>query len=180
MSAKVSVHCKAPLKEIKEGKEGKELSKDIKDVRKETKEAVKELKESRKEFKDVKETKELIKERKDIKELVEGASKAGVAENVGLGLGGGQGGGAVGMEAQLAQVLAALDERLSTLEAALGLALPLQGGGLDQPAQPFIGAEYRPELIGAPGEARPSEAQELQRRMRQGDRAAKRAFDNLP
>jgi immune inhibitor A len=193
MTAKVAVTCKAVAKDLKdvrkETKDGKELSKDLKDARKDVKELAKERKDSVKETKEIR--KEAIKERKDGKEAVkdrkdavEGKGGKDAFERPGgfgdLGGGGSagagwgmigdahDGAGPYGGNELLQQQLAMLEARLTALE--MG-----QSGAA---AQPFIGAELRPDLIGQmhadPGPA------ELQQRMAEGDRDAKIAFDNLP
>jgi immune inhibitor A len=73
-----------------------------------------------------------------------------------------------GDNAMLQQQIAMLEARLAALEMGQGAAS----------AQPFIGAELRPDLA---GQAQPDQAAaELQQRMAAGDRDAKSAFDNLP
>jgi immune inhibitor A len=192
MTAKVAVTCKAVAKDLKDArkeiKDGKELAKDRKDARKETKdgkELAKDLKDARKEVKELskdqkdvaKEGKEIAKDRKDV---VEGKGPKDVFEWPG-GLGGlGGGNRGVGGDANeaadqyagnelLLQHLAMLEARLNALE---------MGQSGSAAAQPFIGADLRPELSGQV-QSDPAAA-ELQQRMANGDRDAKRAFDNLP
>jgi immune inhibitor A len=172
MTMKVAVTCKA-------------VAKDLKDTQKE----IKDGKESRKELKDAhKELKVLIKERKDAKDSVKDRKdrvdgKAGFERPGALGgFGGAAGLGAAGLGAAgageaaaqylgnelLQQQMAMLEARLDALEAARGSA----------PAQAFIGAELRPDLVGQ-AQGAPADT-ELQQRMAAGDRDAKIAFDNLP
>jgi immune inhibitor A len=176
MSAKVTVTCKAVHKEVKDTrKDVKEFAKDLKDSRKDGKE----LKELRKDGKEV--TKEFTKEgAKDLKDRVEHKPAKELVERPGgFGRGGDFGGAAPASDADLLQVLSALDMRLSSIEAALGGGAG-EGSTASAPALPFIGSDLRPDLIGAgtPG-ANPA-ADELQQRMLGGDAAAKRAFDTLP
>ena len=133
MSATVTVHCgKAPTKDIKDGqKEHKELGKDLTDnkqLRKDVKEAAKDLKDARKELKEL--GKDLIDNkqiRKDFKEIKESGKEAFERPP-----GGGD--------------LAAGDDRIDALEARLSAVEQLIGTA----AQPFIGAELRPDLLGGP------------------------------
>jgi immune inhibitor A len=155
MTAKVAVTCKAISKELKDGrkelKDGKEFHKELKELRKESK--------------------ELAKERKDRKDRFEG--KGWSERPGGMGGMGGMGGTDAGVSqygdnALLQQQIAMLEARLAALEMGQGAAS----------AQPFIGAELRPDLV---GQAQPDQAAaELQQRMAAGDRDAKNAFDNLP
>ena len=198
MTARVAVSCKATAKDLKDArkeiKDGKELAKDRKDARKDArketkdgkdgKELAKDLKDARKEVKELskdhkdaaKEGKEIAKDRKDV---VEGKGTKDVFERPG-GLGGlGGGNRGVGGDANeadpyagnelLLQHLAMLEARLNALE---------MGQSGSAAAQPFIGADLRPALSGQV-QSDPAAA-ELQQRMANGDRDAKRAFDNLP
>ena len=195
MTAKVAVTCKAVAKDLKDGrkevkelrKDTKELSKDLKDARKEVKElakerkdAVKETKELRKEaIKETKDGKEAVKDRKDVvehkggKEVFDRPGGLGGFGELGGGLSGeaGDGAGGFGANDMLQQQLAMLEARLAALETG-------QGGQAGAAAQPFIGADLRPDLVGQM-HADPASA-ELQQRMAEGDRDAKVAFDNLP
>lgn len=189
MTARVAVTCKAVAKDLKDArkeiKDGKELNKDVKDVRKDTKELVKERKDAVKETKElhkelikegkelhkdaIKEVKELHKEAvKEAKEHLEGKGSKDLVERPG-GLGsGGDTSGASNESGELQQQLAMIEARLSALE-------------MDQPrdaAQPFIGSELRPDLVGQL--STDPAVFELQHRMASGDRDAKLAFDNLP
>jgi immune inhibitor A len=201
MTAKVAVTCKAVVKdlkdtrkEIKEIKEGKELRKDAikegKELFKERKDAAKEVKEIRKEaIKEVKELrkdgKEIVKESvKDRKDVFEGKGGKDAFERPGgfgdLGGGGlgGAGSGMAGDAGDSAEYYAEnelLQQQLAMLEARL---IALEMGQTSSSAQPFIGAQLRPDLIGQM-QADPAAA-ELQQRMASGDRDAKVAFDNLP
>ena len=198
MTAKVAVTCKAVAKDLKDArkeiKDGKEVNKELKDGHKENKEH-KEGKESHKEAKEGrKELKELLKERKDAKDSVKDVKDANKdrkdrGEGKGLferppGLGGfggpGSGGsfGAAGEAAEGAGQYAGselLQQQMAMLEARLGA---LEMGQVSGAAQPFIGAELRPDLVGQ-AQADPAAA-ELQQRMATGDRDAKLAFDNMP
>jgi immune inhibitor A len=185
MTAKVAVSCKAVAKDLKDArkeiKDGKEVHKESKEGRKEHKdgkELHKEGKEGRKELK------ELLKERKDSKdahkdhkdhtegkglfERPSGPGGFGGAGGMG-GMGeGAEGGGQYGGNEFLQQQIAMLEARLGALEM----------GQASSSAQPFIGAELRPDLV---GQAQPDPvAAELQQRMAAGDRDAKMTFDNMP
>lgn len=174
MTATVQVHCgKSPFKEIKDRKDIKEISKERKD-----------LKDGRKEFKELKELpkelKELSKERKDLKDRVEGKSLIKDFQDGGGGKGpkelvewpgGWPGGFGEWSPAGGPGPIAQLEERIATLEAAMGLG----GGGGEGEA--FIGSQLRPDLIGAPDY---SGQGDLQQRMASGDRDAKLAFDTPP
>jgi immune inhibitor A len=202
MSAMVAVHCgKAVVKDLKDVKEvrkdTKELTKDRKDAVKEGKESTKDRKEAIKDIKErkerakdrkdsIKEVKEQAKDRKDIKDRVEAKSVAKDVRDTGGGKGhkelvelpgggmeggdpgdGGFGLGGLG-DGGLAQALADMDARLAALEAA---------AGLSGQAEPFIGSELRPDLVGGVDYAAHGD---LQQRMAAGDRDAKIAFDTLP
>jgi immune inhibitor A len=182
MSATVQVVCgKSPVKETKDqkdqAKDTKELAKDRKDLKDQTKE-LKEQNKERKDLKDrIKEFKELGKEQKDLKDRVEGKR----FDKEFIDIGGGKGpkelaerpgwftpatqGGAT---PDLSQTVAQLEERVATLEAAIGL-----GGE----GQSFIGGELRPDLMGGPEY---SARGDLQQQMQAGDRDAKLAFDTPP
>jgi immune inhibitor A len=136
------------LKEGKEGKESKELAKESKE-NKDRKDIVKEAKEG-------KDGKELAKERKDQKDIFEftGTVPGGA--------------GAAPASPDIGQALAELQARVAALEDAVALSAN---------AQPFIGSELRPDLIGGPDY---SEAGDLQARMAAGDRDAKLSYDSLP
>jgi immune inhibitor A len=145
-------------KDTKEGKEQVKERKDLKDNTKERKDFIKEIR------KDGKDGKEFSKERKDFKDRFETRFSP-----AGGGMSGGYGGGAP--ESEVMQMVAELEARVSALEAASG------AGGA---AQPFIGSELRPDLVGGPDYGTSGTASDLQQRMAAGDREAKRAFDTLP
>jgi immune inhibitor A len=176
MTAAVSVTSKSAVKDskdqkdrVKEGKETKE-GKDGKETKetKESKELAKDRKDQKdrvKEGKDSKESKELFKERKDFKDRIE----LKVFDRPGGGLFGGLfGSGHAATPTDVSQAVAELDARVTALETALGM------GGQ---AEPFIGSELRPDLVGGPDY---SDRDNLIERMASGDRDAKIAFDNLP
>ncbi|MEP6964869.1 MAG: hypothetical protein ABI845_05235, partial [Polaromonas sp.] len=192
MTAKVAVTCKAVAKDLKDArkeiKDGKELAKDRKDAHKEIKdgkELAKDLKDAHKEVKElVKEHKDATKEHKEIakdrKDIIEGKGHKDVFERPG-GLGdlGGGNRGVQGDAAEAADPYAGnelLQQHLSMLEARLNALEMGQSGAAA--AQPFIGADLRPTLSGQV-QSDPA-ATELQQKMANGDRDAKRAFDNLP
>jgi immune inhibitor A len=164
MTASITVSCgKAVVKELKDShKEFKELPKELKDSHKEFKELPKELKD-RAEHKAIpKELKESWKELKEFaKDLKEGAKefKEAASEKPFDRPGGG------GLEEE-ATSLASLEARVSALEHLLGGA-----------AEPFIGAEIRPELMGGP--TRRAEP-DLRARMAAADSHAKRSYDTTP
>lgn len=198
MSAKVAVTCGKQVvkdlsdknpKELKEFKEGRKDLKDIKEGRKDFKEGkdvkergkdLKDAKEGRKDFKDVKEvkegkelkegkeTKDVKEEGKDLKELkeVKEGRKDGkdfgkdFKEDPEKGFERPPGGDPFGSPGQ-----ADLEARVAALEALLG----------GTAAEPFIGSDLRPDLIGAPLPQDP--ATDLTARMETGDAGAKRAFD---
>jgi immune inhibitor A len=141
--------------QVRCGKSPIKDSKDLKDRIKERKELSKEIR---------KEIKEQVKERKDLKDRVEVKGVAKEARETGAGYGFGEG----STPAELLPNIADLESRAATLEAMLGV-----GGE----AQPFIGTELRPDLIGGPDY---SNQGDLQQRMAAGDRDAKRAYDTLP
>jgi immune inhibitor A len=156
MTAMVSVSSKSAVKDskdqkdqVKETKEGKE-TKELSKERKDQKDRIKEIKEG-------KEFKEVFKELKDRFES-KGFERPG----------GGIFGSAQTAASDVTQAVAELDARVSAIEAALG------AGGQ---AQPFIGSDLRPDLVGGPDY---SGRGNLQERMASGDRDAKIAFDNLP
>ena len=162
MSATVTVHCgKAPTKDIKDGqKEHKELGKDLTDnkqLRKDFKEAAKDIKDARKELKELgKDLTDNKQIRKDFKEIKESGKEAFEWPP-----GGGD--------------LAAGDDRIGALEARLSAVEQLIGTA----AQPFIGAELRPDLLGGPATTGIS-AEQLTTQMAAGDAAAKRNYDAPP
>jgi immune inhibitor A len=172
MSATAEVACgKATQKELK----------DFKDLTKDRIKDYKELNKDRKDLKDrLKDLKELTKERKDLKDMAEGKQFIKDLRDGGGGKGpkelverpGGGGWLSPGMPGQgspdVSQVVAQLEERLATVEAALGI-----GGE----AQAFIGGELRPDLMGGPEY---SAQGDLHQRMAGADRDAKIAFDTLP
>ena len=183
MSATVQVVCgKSQFKDAKDlkdhAKDLKELTKERKDQKDRTKD-IKEASKERKDLKDrIKEFKELAKEHKDLKDRVEvkrfdkdlhdiggGKGPKELAERPGGWLTPGTPGQG---ESDVTQIVAQLEERLATLEAAVGI-----GGE----GQAFIGSELRPDLIGGPEY---SAQGDLQQRMAGGDRDAKLAFDTLP
>ncbi|MFG6447497.1 M6 family metalloprotease domain-containing protein [Roseateles sp. BYS180W] len=166
MTARVAVSCKSLIKDAKDlrkdlRKDGKEASKDLKDLRKEI---TKDLR---------KEVKEVVKERKDLKDRVEIKPRKEVFEKPGGGGGGGDPLGSINSEGDsaLLQVVMSLEQRVAELEAGGAAAAEMS-------AQPFIGAELRPDLAGAPDAG--DDHADLQERMARGDASAKRAFDNRP
>ena len=66
-----------------------------------------------------------------------------------------------------------LEARIAAIETALS------GGGGNNPAQPFIGQELRPDLSQTPFSAEDDQG-DLQQQMKQGSAAAKRAYDTKP
>jgi immune inhibitor A len=185
MSATVQVVC--GKSQVKDAKDQKDLAKDTKELakdRKDQKDQTKELKEANKDRKDLKdrlkEHKELSKELKDFKDRFEGGKRfdkelrdigggKGPKELVERPGGGWTSPGTPGQGApDVTQIMAQLEERLATLEAAVGI-----GGE----GQAFIGSELRPDLMGGPEY---SAQGDLQQRMAGGDRDAKLAFDTLP
>jgi immune inhibitor A len=183
----VKDHHKEGPKEIKEGpkeikdhaKEGKEYPKDIKEVAKdnkdhkdhikEHKDTPKDVKDGPKDLKDRKEHKEGFKEHKEIfkehKEFPKEIKDVFEWPHGGLG-----GGGDPSAQATAGGVLESLEARVAALEAAVGAGV----GGAGGAAQPFIGSELRPDLIGAPSQGG---AGNLGARMAAGDASAKREFD---
>ena len=159
MSATVTVHCgKAPTKDIKDGqKEHKELGKDLTDnkqLRKDAKEATRTLRTRGRSPKEL--GKDLIDNktaRKDFKEIKESGKEAFERPP-----GGGD--------------LAAGDDRIGALEARLSAVEQLIGTA----AQPFIGAELRPDLLGGPQASRYLR-RTADTQMAAGDAAAKRNYD---
>ncbi len=180
MTAKVAVTCKAIAKDIKDArkevKDGKELHKDLKDTRKDTKEVIKDVKDARKEVKEL--AKELKDGRKEIKEFKELRKDVFEKPPHLPGGGGDPGGNGMGAETDLYAENEMLQQQLAMLEARLSALEGGQGGQSGAAAQPFIGADLRPTLVGQ-AQVDPAVA-DLQQRMAGGDRDAKRAFDNLP
>ena len=187
MTARIAVSCKAVAKDLKDlRKDGKDGIKDVKEAVKDTIKDRKELRKDGKELKELrKDVKELAKERKDILDahrktferphlpgnpgIGRSAPVAAIDEAYGMTADEATGAGAYQDDELLSQHLAMLEARLAMVEAA-------QGG--NAAAQPFIGAELRPVLVGQ-GQPDDDPAQ-LQQRMAAGDHSAKRAFDNLP
>ncbi len=166
MSAAITVHCgKSVAKDIKDvQKEHKEIGKDIidnKGARKELKEAAKDIKDVQKDRKEI--GKDIIDTKGVRKELKEAAKeiKEGGKETFEWPPGGGGD-------------LAAGDDRVAALEARVSAIEQLVGG-----AQPFIGAELRPDLLGGPTAGAVSAVQ-LVTQMAVGDAAAKRSYDAPP
>lgn len=192
MTATLSVHCgvgkvKEHWKDSKDlNKEGKEIKeewpehkqsiKDVKDGLKEgAKEVLKEVqkdgKELAKESKDgkelAKESKEFAKEfGKDIKDLKNKEVDLPFGHGDPFGRGGQAGGSAHPMGS--GGVLESLAARVTALEQQLGSG-----------AQPFIGQELRPDLIGG-GNVPAASDPGLNDRMAAGDALAKRQFDTPP
>ncbi|HVP53582.1 MAG TPA: hypothetical protein VMU45_01205 [Candidatus Eisenbacteria bacterium] len=181
MSATVSVQCgKSMVKDAKDlkdaSKDQKELTKDRKDAKDGTKEQAKErkdIKDRKEQAKEVKDVKEAGKERKDLKDRVEtkwfdrdftreGKTPKEFVERLGCF------GQPVATD-ELAQVLADLEARMAALEAIVGMT---------GEAEPFIGAEQRPDLMG--GTEYAAAKTDLQQRMAADDRDAKMAFDTMP
>jgi immune inhibitor A len=171
MSATVMVQCgkqlikdaKEPSKDAKDvRKETKELGKDrkdlLKDVKEHAKDAVKELKERPK---DAKEIKEFIKDRKDAKEPFKDI-KDSIERHGGMPAAAPAAGGDPVIEI------------LNQVAAGVALLQEMLGGA----AQPFIGADLRPDLLGGP--VYDDGYGDLEQRMALGDRDAKRSFDTAP
>jgi immune inhibitor A len=169
--AKDAKDARKELKEVRKEhkelvKEKKEVAKDLKDSRKENKEAAKDFKDGRKEIKEA--VKELKDGRKEIKEVSldkpfdkpfdKTADKPADRP-------GGGGGGVGAPEPSGEERLAELEDRVAMLE-------EMVGGG----AEPFIGSELRPDLMGGPSYP----DADLQMRMASGDPHAKREFDAPP
>ena len=126
-------------KDTKEGKESKEIFKDFKDA---LKDFHKDGKEIFKDFKDGKDGRKELKEhlKEGAKELKESAKEFGERPPGG----GGDGGGFVSAPDDR---VAALEARVSAIEQVIGAS-----------AQPFIGQELRPDLLGGPQAADASAA----------------------
>ena len=159
MTVNVRVTCKTILKDFKDThkeihKEGhKEFKKElIKEFRKEI------VKEHNKDFKDIKDRYE------NFKDLSAERPWERPWEKFGFGGGGGGFGGAPG------EAGPDVEARLSALEAVV-----YGSGDAGQGAEPFIGADLRPDLIGAPGTVGNDAA--LIARMAAGDPTAKREYD---
>jgi immune inhibitor A len=197
MSATVLVSCaKAQTKDLKDDKEQFKERKDVKDDRdgggktplKDFRDAgggktrLKDLldgggpKGLLKDLRDGGGGKNPIKDAKDIREgkgpkdLVERPGGRGRGEL--FGQGGGQAAGGQGGGAPLFDALAELDARIGALEEVVWSAT--SSGS----AEPFIGSELRPDLLGGP--AYPGAGPSLEERMVAGDATAKRHFDTLP
>jgi immune inhibitor A len=158
MSAVVRVSSKGILKETKDNKEGikefkdardKTAVKDAKDRKEVVKENIKEIKDSRE--------KSIAKEVRDIPVLPPGGGAGATGSGTAA-----PGGG----EDALLVALSAIEHRLEALEASLGA----PGG-----AEPFIGADRRPDLPG--GAERAMQPPAAPGAMHHGDRAAKFALD---
>ncbi|WP_083170129.1 M6 family metalloprotease domain-containing protein [Mycobacterium aquaticum] len=198
MTATISVHCgKTLVKDLKDGpKDLKDGPKDVKDLRKDTKELAKDLKDGRKDLKDGpkdvkdlrKDIKELAKDlkdgRKDIKESLKDskdAAKEGKDLKEGAGDkpfdrpgGGDLGGGGFGADAGYYDADSGAGyDRVGELEARVAALEATVAAGA---AQPFIGSDLRPDLIGGPA----AEQGNLTGRMASGDPSAKREFDTTP
>ncbi|MFE2557890.1 M6 family metalloprotease domain-containing protein [Streptomyces sp. NPDC059352] len=167
MTASVAVSCgKAPIKEIKERKE-------IKEPFKEAKEPSKEVKDFLDHHKDVDvKSKEPFKEHKDLKDRRENKTLYKEVKDdwdnppdVLTRSTGGEGD-------PTAAAIVDLQTRLAALEQTLG------AGGAGDPAEPFIGTELRPDLIGGPQYG--SGADALREAVEAGDAQAKRSYDSLP
>lgn len=166
MTATVSVSCgKAPLKEHKDGK----------DIRKEIKEAAKDRKDTMKERKEV--TKDVLKDgvkeiRKDTKEPFQERPNKRVDRPFDPRIGGvGYRGEETGETLDAGLVAAMVDDlaaRVASLE---------QLADAGPPAEPFIGEDLRPDLLGGPVYG---SGGDLESRMAAGDPGAKRAFDSPP
>jgi immune inhibitor A len=198
MTATISVHCgKTLVKDLKDGpKDLKDGPKDVKDLRKDTKELAKDLKDGRKDLKDGpkdvkdlrKDTKELAKDlkdgRKDIKESLKDskdAAKEGKDLKEGAGDkpfdrpgGGDLGGGGFGAGADYYDADSGAGyDRIGELEARVAALEATVAAGA---AQPFIGSDLRPDLIGGPA----ADQGNLTGRMASADPSAKREFDTAP
>lgn len=149
MTARFAVKCVTKVKELKE--------KDIKDIRKDI------IKDKDiEEFKDTKEVKERKEfKEKDIKELKEFKENKEIREKPGEGDFGRSGQGAVGGGGQPAPDL---ESRIDALEQAVGA------------LQPFISGAQRPDLSRGAVQAE-DDFSEIAAQMREGNAAAKRAFD---
>ncbi|MFJ4649616.1 M6 family metalloprotease domain-containing protein [Streptomyces bobili] len=171
MTASVSVSCgKPPVKELKDNKEmkepfkeSKEPSKEVKDF-KDGKEIVKAAKEPFKEGKDRKDLRDNKTPFKEIKDDFDGATPQAPMGSLGEQ-------GAIGGTADpTAAAILDLQTRLAALEQA--------AGGAGEPAEPFIGTELRPDLLGGPQYGTGADA--LREAVEAGDAQAKRAYDSLP
>jgi immune inhibitor A len=175
MTARISVNCgkaviKDAVKETKEfdkirkesdkiRKESKEISKDFKDAVKDTKE----FKEGRKDIKDVvKDTKEFKEGRKegnkDFKDVAREKNTQEFARQIPNS----------NQASSTAAIIADLQMRVALLEELVQMS---------NAAEPFIGEELRPDLMGGPIYNLDND---LEGRMSSGDRDAKIEFDNLP
>jgi immune inhibitor A len=160
MTASITVRCgKGVAKDLKDGpKDFKEPWKDRKDLkgpfkdRKELKEPFKDRKEFKEPWKDRKELKEPFKDHKEFEQPPAGPAPSAADET--------------------AAALADLGSRVAAIEDLLGM-----GGGQPGGAEPFIGSELRPDLVGGPSYG-PTPGQED--KMRAAEGGAKRAFDTGP
>jgi immune inhibitor A len=154
--------AKEPVKERKDIKDHKDGIKDRKDG-KDGKEPVKERKDIKDHKDGVKDVKEPFKERKDIKDHTEG--KGPLADRPPLPPGPGPLAAYADQGGDMMSLLAELTERVALLEQ---LTQGSPGG-----AEPFIGSELRPDLIGGPtyGSDRSSGP---------GDRSVKQNLDSPP
>lgn len=155
MTATASVQCgKSFSKDLKDArKDGKEIRKDLKDARKETKDRLKEFfREQKGIVKDLKERAKEIRERRPRDDWWRRQWAQGESA-----------------EEQAPSTLESLEARVAALEEAIGGAAP---------AEPFIGGELRPDLVGGP--EYDVQQGDLTERMAAGDPAAKREFDTAP
>lgn len=175
MTAQLTVSCgKSVAKDIKDHKDLKEPTKERKDA-KDRKDGIKDAKEPVKERKDtkdrkdaIKDVKEPIKERKDIKDRVE--HKGLLPDRPPPGGDPFGGGAASSAGDDVAAAVAELAERVALLEQ---LTLGGGDGAGSGGAEPFIGAELRPDLLGGPSYGPgPSDSP--------GDRSTKRHLDTPP
>lgn len=178
MSAVVRVSSKGILKETKDTKENIKEFKDARDKtsakeHKDTKENIKEIKDARDKtaVKDAKDRKESAKEIKDSREksVAKDARDIPVSPQGPDRGAGSMGAGAAapgGGDDALLMALSAIEQRLEALEASLGV----PGG-----AEPFIGADRRPDLPGGGDHGMPSSASSGP--LHHGDRSAKFALD---
>jgi immune inhibitor A len=157
---------KEPVKERKDIKDRKDAIKDGKDGIKDGKEPVKERKDIKDRKDGIKDGKEPIKERKDIKDHTEGKGPLADRPPLDSGFGADPAGSAYATDLAgegLTAILAELAERVELLEQLA------QAGAVG--AEPFIGSDLRPDLLGGPSYgASPSGDP--------GDRSTKRNLDS--
>jgi immune inhibitor A len=168
MTVDVTVTCKAVLKDQKEA------FKDLKDARKDHKEFAKDLHPDKNFLKDVHPDKNFLKDAiKDFKEFKEGGFEGWPPDDWRRG-----GGGFGGFAPEGSSAGGTVEDRLSALEGAVFGGTSGVASGTDKPADMFIDASLRPDLMGAGGGQPSSPA--LEKRMASGDAGAKREFDTQP